>query len=48
VTVHVRVAVGGERYGVAVHWVREVAEIGELVAVPGAGPHIAVTCMASS
>ncbi|MCW2952833.1 MAG: CheW protein [Conexibacter sp.] len=40
----VRVALGDERYGVAVAHVREVAEQGELVTVPGAGPHIAGLC----
>jgi chemotaxis signal transduction protein len=40
VTTYVRVALGGERYGIAVGHVREVTEIGAVVAVPGAGPHV--------
>jgi purine-binding chemotaxis protein CheW len=37
----VRVATGGEHYAVAVEQVREVAEAGAVVAVPGAGPNVA-------
>lgn len=40
-TACVRVSLGRERYGVPVDRVREVAELGALVAVPGAGPHVA-------
>ncbi|MEA2384588.1 MAG: purine-binding chemotaxis protein CheW [Solirubrobacteraceae bacterium] len=38
---YVRVAVGGEHYAIGVEQVREVAEAGDVVAVPGAGPNIA-------
>jgi purine-binding chemotaxis protein CheW len=38
---HVCVALGGERYGVAVEYVDEVAEPGAVVPVPGAGPLLA-------
>jgi purine-binding chemotaxis protein CheW len=38
---HVCVALGAERYGLAVEHVREVAEIGTVVPVPGAGPRVA-------
>ncbi len=38
---HVCVALGGERYGVAVEHVDEVAELGAVVPVPGAGPLVA-------
>jgi len=40
VKTYVRVAVGGEHYAIAVERVREVAEIGNVVPVPGAGPNI--------
>lgn len=40
-TACVRVLLGHERYGVPVERVREVAELGDVVAVPGAGPHVA-------
>jgi purine-binding chemotaxis protein CheW len=40
-TACVRVALGGERYAIDVNHVREVAELGDIVRVPGAGPHIA-------
>jgi purine-binding chemotaxis protein CheW len=35
--VHVRLRVGSERYALPIESVREVAELGELSAVPGAG-----------
>jgi purine-binding chemotaxis protein CheW len=35
--IHVRLRVGGEWYAVPIESVREVAELGELSAVPGAG-----------
>lgn len=38
---YVRVAVGNERYGLAVETVREVTAADTLVDVPGAGPHVA-------
>jgi chemotaxis signal transduction protein len=38
--VHVRLRVGSERYAVCVEHVLEVAELGELSAVPGAGPAV--------
>jgi purine-binding chemotaxis protein CheW len=38
---HVCVALGAERFGVAVEHVREVAELGTIVPVPGAGPRVA-------
>jgi purine-binding chemotaxis protein CheW len=41
VKTYVRVAVGGEHYAIGVEHVREVAEAGDVVAVPGAGPNIA-------
>ncbi len=37
---YVRVAVGGEHYAIAVERVHEVAEIGAVVPVPGAGPNV--------
>jgi purine-binding chemotaxis protein CheW len=40
-TAHVCIGLGAERYGVAVEHVREVAELGTIVPVPGAGPHVA-------
>jgi purine-binding chemotaxis protein CheW len=39
-SVHVCIALGAERYGVAVEHVREVAELGAIVPVPGAGPQV--------
>jgi purine-binding chemotaxis protein CheW len=39
-SVHVCIALGAERYGVAVEHVREVAELGTIVPVPGAGPQV--------
>jgi purine-binding chemotaxis protein CheW len=41
VSTYVRVRVGGERYALAVEEVREIAELGEVTAVPAAGPHVA-------
>lgn len=38
--VHVRLRVGGERYALPVDDVLEIAELGELSAVPGAGPAV--------
>jgi purine-binding chemotaxis protein CheW len=35
---HVCFAVGTERYGIAVEHVREVAELGSIIPVPGSGP----------
>ncbi|MDP9133905.1 MAG: chemotaxis protein CheW [Actinomycetota bacterium] len=40
-TAYVRVSLGGESYGVDVAHVRGVAELDTVVAVPGAGPHVA-------
>ena len=40
-TAHVCIALGAERYGVPVEHVREVAELGTVVPVAGAGPHVA-------
>jgi purine-binding chemotaxis protein CheW len=40
-TAHVCFALGAERYAVAVEQVREVAELGTVVPVPGAGPQVA-------
>jgi purine-binding chemotaxis protein CheW len=40
-TAHVCIAVGGERYGVPIEHVREVAQLGTVVPVAGAGPHVA-------
>jgi purine-binding chemotaxis protein CheW len=39
-TAYVRVSLGGERYGVDVAHVREVTQMGVVVTVPGAGPHV--------
>ena len=39
-TAHVCIGLGAERYGVPIEHVREVAELGTVVPVPGAGPHI--------
>jgi chemotaxis signal transduction protein len=41
VKTYVRVAAGGEHYAIDVEQVREVAEVGPVVAVPGAGPNVA-------
>lgn len=38
---HVCIGLGAERYGVPVEHVREIAELGTVVPVPGAGPHVA-------
>jgi chemotaxis signal transduction protein len=43
-TAYLRVAIGEESYGIAVSQVREVAELGELVAVPGSSANIAGVC----
>lgn len=40
-SVHLRVSVGGEHYALPVAAVREIAELGEVTAVPAAGPHVA-------
>jgi purine-binding chemotaxis protein CheW len=40
VTAYVRVSLGGERYAVDVAHVREVTQMGAVVTVPGAGPHV--------
>jgi len=40
VSVHVRLRVAGEAYAVAVEYVLEVAELGELAPVPGAHPSV--------
>lgn len=40
-SIHVCVTLGTERYGVAVEHVREIAEIGTVVPVPGAGARVA-------
>jgi purine-binding chemotaxis protein CheW len=40
-TAHVCIALGAERYAVPVADVREVAELGTVVPVAGAGPHVA-------
>jgi len=38
--VHVRVLVAGEHYALAVDQVLEVAELGDIAAVPGSPPHV--------
>lgn len=38
---HLQVVIGSEHYALDVTLVREVAELGEVVPVPGAGPHVA-------
>jgi purine-binding chemotaxis protein CheW len=40
-TAHVCIGLGDERYGVPVEHVREVADLGTVVPVPGAGRHVA-------
>jgi len=44
VSAFLRVAVGAEWYALEVSGVREIAELGDIFAVPGAGPHVMGVC----